>query len=411
MRSPICPESLVVRAFLPSPGADKMDGPREGREWSMSYQQDFADFEGVAYLNASLQAPLPLVSIRAAQEALEWKKRPDRLADNAYFDLPNRIREKAARLITAQPEEIAVTSGASAGLAAVAAGIDWRPGDEVLVGVGEFPAHFSTWLRYQQAGKLQIRVIEPRGRFLAAEDYLAHLGPQTRAISASLVRFDNGARMDYAPLGEACRKFGTALVLDITQFVGSGPLDIRATGATMAVASGYKWMLGPYGSGFFWIAEEWIERLPLGAVYFMALEGAHDFHSMHARPYRAVPGARRWDSPETANFTNLAAFDASLDLIMGVGLETVARYVDSLTGRIVQCLPRDRCLLASPEERERRGPYVCVSSRQPEQTAALYEKVRAANIHVSLRENALRIAPFLYNTTEEVDRLMRVLSA
>jgi selenocysteine lyase/cysteine desulfurase len=400
-----------MRGFRWASGATKIDGQREGRELTTNYQQEFADFEGVAYLNASLQGPLPLVSVRAAKEALQWKLRPDQLGDDAYFDLPNRIREKAARLIAAKPEEIAVTSGASAGLAAVAAGIDWRPGDEVLVGLGEFPAHFSTWLRYQQAGKLRVRVVEPRGRFLCPEDYIARLGPRTRVISASLVRFDNGARMDYAPLGEACRKFGTALALDITQFAGSGPLDIRATGATMAVSSGYKWMLGPYGSGFFWIAEEWIEQLPLGAVYFMALEGAHDFHSMHSRELRAVPGARRWDSPETANFTNLAAYDTSLDLILRIGLDAVAQYVDSLTGKIVACLPRDRCVLASPEERERRGPYVCVSARQPDKTMALHEKVRAANIHVSLRENALRISPHVYNSAEQIDRLMDVLSA
>jgi selenocysteine lyase/cysteine desulfurase len=382
-----------------------------GGEVPADYQSEFASFEGVAYLNASLQGPLPLVSIRAAQEALEWKKRPDLMGDNVYFDLPNRIREKVSRLIAAKPEEIAVTSGASAGLASVAAGIDWKPGDEVLVGRGEFPAHFSTWLRYQQAGKLRMRVVEPRGRFLCAEDYIAHLGPQTRAISASLVRFDNGARMDYAPLGEACRKFGTALVLDVTQIAGSGPLDIRATGATMAVSSGYKWMLGPYGSGFFWIAEEWIERLPLGAVYFMALEGAHDFHNMHSRELRAMPGARRWDSPETANFTNLAAYDASLDLVLKIGLDEISQYVDSLTEKITRCLPRDRCVFASPEERARRGPYVCVSAKKAEETMALYEKVRAANVHVSLRESALRISPHIYNTPEQIERLLHVLSA
>src|SRR6202050_5318592 len=124
-----------------------MDWQREGRELSTNYQQEFADCEGVAYLNASLQAPLPLASIRAAQEALEWKKRPDRLGDNAYFDLPNRIREKAAGLITAKPEEIAVTSGASAGLAAVAAGIDWKSGDARLGGCGAISAHFFPWVR------------------------------------------------------------------------------------------------------------------------------------------------------------------------------------------------------------------------------------------------------------------------
>jgi len=146
------------------------------------YRSEFADFESVAYLNAALQGPMPLAAAREAQAALEWKKRPDRLGDTAYFDLPDRIREKVSRVIGARPDEIAVTSGASAGLASVAAGIDWKPGDEVLVGRGEFPAHFSTWLRYEKAGKLRVRVVEPRGRFITADDYIAQIGPQTRVI-------------------------------------------------------------------------------------------------------------------------------------------------------------------------------------------------------------------------------------
>jgi selenocysteine lyase/cysteine desulfurase len=375
------------------------------------YRSEFADFESVAYLNAALQGPMPLAAAREAQAALEWKKRPDRLGDTAYFDLPDRIREKVSRVIGARPDEIAVTSGASAGLASVAAGIDWKPGDEVLVGRGEFPAHFSTWLRYEKAGKLRVRVVEPRGRFITADDYIAQIGPQTRVISASFVRFDNGARLDSARVGEACRKVGAALLLDITQCAGSMPLDIRELGADMAVCSGYKWLLGPYGAGFFWIASEWIERLPLGAVYFMALEGARDFHALPSEKFQPVPGARRWDSPETANFTNLAAFESSLDLVLRIGLDSVARHVDGLVGELIERLPRDRCMLASPEERSKRGPYVCVSARKREETPVLYEKVRAAQIHVSLRDNALRIAPYLYNTPEEISRLIEVLSA
>lgn len=382
----------------------------EGRTLATDYRSEFADFEGMAYLNAALQGPMPLAAAREAQAALEWKKRPDRLADTAYFDLPDRIREKISRVIGARPDEIAVTSGASSGMASVAAGIDWKPGDEVLVGRGEFPAHFSTWLRYEKAGKLRVRVVEPRGRFITADDYIAHIGPQTRLISASFVRFDNGAKLDSRRVGEACRKVGAALLLDITQCAGSMPLHIRELGADMAVCSGYKWLLGPYGAGFFWIANEWIERLPLGAVYFMALEGARDFHALPSEKFQPVPGARRWDSPETANFTNLAAFDSSLDFLLRIGLDAVARHVDGLVGELIERLPRDHCVLASPEERSKRGPYVCVSARKREQTMALYQKVLAAQIHVSLRENALRIAPYLYNTSEEISRLIGVLS-
>jgi len=376
------------------------------------YRTGFADFEGVTYLNAALQGPLPLVAARAAQEALEWKKHPYRLPDSAYFELPDRIREKVARLIGARPVEIAVTTGASAGLAAVAAAIDWRPGDEVLVGRGEFPAHFSTWLRYEQAGKLRVRVVEPRGSFISADDYIEQIGPHTRVVSASLVRFDNGARLDARRVAQACEKVGAALLLDLSQCTGAVAMNIRDLGASMAVCSGYKWFLGPYGTGFFWVASEWTERLPLGAVYFMALEGAHNFNSMPtAGNLHPAPGARRWDSAETGNFTNLAALDSSLDLVQRIGVEAIQRHIDALVAGLLDRLPDTGCVLASPAERERRGPYVCISARDRRDTPALYEKLRAAQVSVSLRDNALRISPHIYNAPEDISRLLQVLTA
>jgi selenocysteine lyase/cysteine desulfurase len=178
----------------------------------------------------------------------------------------------------------------------------------------------------------------------------------------------------------------------------------------MAVCSGYKWLLGPYGTGFFWIASEWIERLPLGAVYFMALEGARNFHALPMSNLRPSPGARRWDSAETANFTNLAAFDSSLDLILRIGTAAVQRSIDALLGEIIDGLPRTNCVLASPAERERRGPCVCISARDPKDTPALYDKLRAGEVSVSLRENALRVAPHIYNTPEDISRLVKILS-
>jgi len=375
------------------------------------YRSEFSGFEDVAYLNAATQGPIPLRAAHEAQLALGWKMRPYELPDSMYFDLPDRIREKAARVIGAQPDEIAVTTGASAGLAAVAAGIDWQPGDEVLVARGEFPAHFSTWLQYEKAGKLRVRVVEPKGRFISAGDYIAQIGPRTRVVSASLVRFDNGVRPDVARVAEACKKAGAALLLDVTQGAGAVQIQIRELGADMAVCSGYKWLLGPYGAGFFWVSREWTERLPLGSVYFMALEGARNLHALPGENSRPAPGARRWDSAETANFTNLAAFDSSLDLVLRIGVKAIERDIDALVEEIIERLPRSRCALASPEERERRGPYVCASARSPEETTALYEKLRAAQIHVALRGNALRIAPHIYNTPEHISRLMDILSA
>jgi len=379
-------------------------------ELAIDYRKEFADFGDVIYLNVSYQGPLPLTAVRAAEEALKWKMLPFNIPDALHFDLPDRVREKIARIIGAQPDDVAITTGASAGAACVAAGVDWRPGDEVLIGQREFPIHYSSWLPYERAGKLAMRKVSPAGRFITADDYVRAIGPRTRIVSASLVRFNDGARLDAARVAEACHAVGAMLLLDGSQCTGAMPMTVAELGADFIVCSGYKWLLGPYGTGFFWVAPEAGERLTTGPLNFQALEGARNFSDLPAESLRVVPGARRWDAAETANFTNLAALDASLDLVLAAGVDAVACHNQALVGQIIDRLPGSRCVLASPAERERRGPYVCIAGRDPSETAALFEKLQANRIFVSLREGAIRIAPYLYNTPEQISRMMDLLA-
>jgi cysteine desulfurase / selenocysteine lyase len=375
------------------------------------YRREFADFGDAIYMNVSYQGPLPLAAVRAAQEALEWKMLPFRIPDGLHFDLPDRVRTKIAQILGAQPDDVAVTTGASAGAACVAAGIDWHPGDEVLIGQREFPMHYSSWLPYERAGKLAMRVISPSGRFITADDYVRAIGPRTRIVSASLVRFDDGARLDAARLAEVCHAAGAMLLLDASQCAGAMPMTVGELGADFIVCSGYKWLLGPYGTGFFWVAPGSGERLETGPLNYQALEGARNFTGLPVENLRTVPGARRWDAAETANFTNLAALDASLDLVLAAGVDAVACYNHALVSQIIERLPGSRCTLASPAQRERRGPYICIAGRDAGETTALFEKLRANRVFVSLREGSIRIAPYLYNTPEQISRLMDLLSA
>ncbi len=116
------------------------------------WRQEWFEFEDATYLNLAGQSPLPRVSIRAVQAALEAKKFPHHKTDATYFEVPNRIRENIAKLIGGKPEEIALTSGASAGAAAVAYALKWNPGDEVVVAKGEFPLQYTTWFPMKERG-------------------------------------------------------------------------------------------------------------------------------------------------------------------------------------------------------------------------------------------------------------------
>ena len=375
------------------------------------WRSEWFEIEDAAYLNVAGQGPMPRVAIRAAQEALEWKKFPHRMPEKAHFDLPNKIRELLARLIGGRPEEIAVTTGTTCGLAAVAAGLEWEADDEVLIAQGEFPAHFTTFLPLAAVGKLRVKIVKPAGRFLAASDFVAHIGPHTRLVSASLVRFDDAARLDAATVARACHDAGALLLLDAAQCAGAMPIDVAALDADFVACSGYKWLLGPFGSGFFWARSRLIEQMPIGPFYYLAALGPDaNFGALTGQDFSEPRGARRWDSPETASFFNLAPLQASLEFLLRVGVETVWRHNRKLIGEMIARLPLDRCVLASPADAEERGPFVCVTARMREQTPLLFERLREAGVIVSLREGALRIAPHLYNSERDMDRLLTVLA-
>lgn len=382
------------------------------------WREEFYEFDDVAYLDVATQGPLPRCAIRALEAAVEWKKFPHRLPADVYFALPARVRALFARLVGAVPDEIGITTGASQGLAAVASAIDWKPGDEVLVARGEFPAQFCTWAPLEAQGKLKLKVIAPQGRFITPDDFLAHAGPRTRLVCASLVRFDDGSLLDAARLARALAPLGTRLLLDVSQCAGAIPIDLRGLGADFAVCAAYKWLLGPYGTGFVWARRELLKELNTGHFYWMGVEGADDFHALNFGPdpsgaysWRPPSTARRWDAAETGSFIHLAPLEASLEFLLRAGAETVRAHNARLLEPLVERLPRDRCVLASPSEAAARGPYLCLAARTPDKTRQIYERLRAEKICVALRENAVRVAPHLYNTAEDVERILRVLAA
>ena len=371
---------------------------------------EWHEFEGATYLNLAGQSPVPKVGIKALQKAIEWKNSPHTVPDNEYFDLPNRVRVAIAKLIGAHPDEIALTPGASAGTQAVAYGLNWKAGDEVITASGEFPLQYATWKPMEEREGIAAKVVKPSGQFHSAEDFIAALTPKTRLVSVSHVRFDDGSLLDAAKLAAACHAQGALLLLDVSQSCGAVPMGVAQLGADFLVSAGYKWLLGPFGTGFFWCKHEHIAKMRPGPFYWMAAEGVNNFADLATAPPRPANAARRWDAPETANFYNLTALEAGLGLALRAGAATVLEHNHKLIEQLFARLPLDRCVVASPQERSRRGPYGCFQARTPEKTKALYDKLRAQNVITSLREGKIRVSPYLYNTERDIDRLVSVIT-
>jgi cysteine desulfurase / selenocysteine lyase len=375
------------------------------------YRQEWFEIEDATYLNLAAQSPMPKVAHRAVQAAIEWKKNPHHIPDSAYFEVPNRIRASIAKLIGGQPEEIALTTGASPGMSAVAYGLTWKPGDEVLTAKVEFPLQYATWKPMEAREGIIMKVVAPRERFLTADDFIAAMTPKTRMISVSMVRFDNAVLLDAARLAAACHAQGALLLLDVSQCCGGMPLNVAKLGADFLVCAGYKWLLSPYGTGFFWAKNEHTANMRPGPFYWAAAEGAENFSALSCENPRPVPGARRWDMAETSNYFNIAAMDASVQFVLRFGPETVQAHNRKLIDFLFERLPRDRCVPASPLDSAQRGPYGCFTARSPEKTAELYHKLVKEKVITSLREGNIRVSPHLYNTEQDIDRLIAAITA
>jgi selenocysteine lyase/cysteine desulfurase len=211
-------------------------------------------------------------------------------------------------------------------------------------------------------------------------------------------------------VADACHAQGALLLLDVSQSCGAVPLDVNQLGADFAVCAGYKWLLGPHGTGFFWARTEHLEAAPPGPFYWMAQEG-ETFSALNFVDPRPSRSARRWDAAEaTTDFNlNVIAMDASVDFVKRVGPEAVLEHNHRLIDALFDRLP-EQCVAATPRDRNRRGPYGCFRATTAERTAALYEQLRQEKIVVSLRAGSIRVSPHLFNSVDDIDRVIRVVS-
>ena len=373
----------------------------------MSWKSDF-DLGGTTYLNGANHGPLPRVAIDAVNEALEWKRDPSLIDDSIYFTLPNRVRRAAAPFFNCDPEDLAVTTGASAGMSLLAGGLEWKPKDHVVIPAGEFPAVYLPWVALRSSG-VEVTVLPTDGG-LTTGQIVEALRSTTRVVAVGHVNFATGHRLDVEAIGRICRDRGIAFVIDATQSVGSVPFDVRAAGASVVAAAGYKWMLSPYGTGVFYVDPEWVNRLRVPVVNWATVNGSEDFNKMTELDIDFRAGATRWDAPETASFLNCNPMAAALEFLGQIGVEQVFAYTRSLIDRLVDGLPTGFRVESSLADEHRSSICRLVADDQ-ELTRAAYQRCLQAHISVSMRESGLRVSPGVWNSEGDIDRLLQQLNS
>jgi selenocysteine lyase/cysteine desulfurase len=355
-----------------------------------------------AYLDGANHGPMPRRALAAARRALEWKRDPALLDDGEYFAAPDRLRRLAAGLLGCESQQIAVATGASHGISLVACGLDWRPGDRVVIPSGEFPANRLPWLALAELG-VEVSVVDP-------DEIVDSICARTRVVSVGHVNFASGRRLDIDAIGDACHGRGIVFVVDAAQSFGALPLDAIACRATVIAMAGYKWLMSPYGTGLTYVRAGDEERFRLPHFNWATIEGAADFNRLTDLAPRHRPGAIRFDVPETAAFVQTAAMVESLRLLEQVGPEAAFAHSRALIDRLAETLPaayRIESSLSPP----RRSSFVRVVASDARRTIATHVALRRAGVAVSLRESGLRFAPGIWSTPADVDRFVAVLQS
>lgn len=374
---------------------------------------EFAGFAGWAYLNCAYHGPMPRVAEEALAAAVALRRNPAFLYDHYHFSFPDAYRRTIAGLIGCDPAQVALTDSTTRGMMLLAGGLDWRDGDEVVVPRGEFPANRLPWLWLGRRG-VTLRQVDLGAGAGAAGRIEAALSPRTRLVSVSWVGYSDGRRLDLGPISELCRARGVLFAVDGSQGIGGLPFDLAETPCDLVACSGYKWLLGPYGLGFAYLAPDLAERLDPGELNWFSVEGAENFNALAELPLRPRPGAYRFDANEPANFFNVAAGTAAARWLAAIGPAAVEAHCRALHERLIAGLPEAFVPLGGfapgAGAATLRSNILCLRGRDRETTARAFSLLRRRRVAVSSRESFLRVSPHLYNRADDVDRLLEALA-
>lgn len=370
---------------------------------------EFGPFDGRVWMNTAHQGPLPRAARRALEKAADQKQAPHRIPDRSFLELPQRLRSALARLIAGDPSEIVLGNSASWGLHVIAQAFPWRPGDEVAVVATDYPATIYPWLILAQRG-VGIRRLRARGRFPQPDEIIRGLGPRTRLLCVTWVDSYTGYRLDIREVAARCHERNVGLVVNATQAVGAFPVNVRELGIDGLSASGFKWLCGPYATGFAWLSPTLLEILEPIQSYWLAQpdDTTIDLGS-HTEPrLRSDLHARGFDVFGTANFFNFAPWLASLELLLRYGPSALAEHDSGLVGKLMDGL-RDRGFqIVTPFEPASRAAIVSFEGK-PGRAEQTVEQLARAGIDVAARGGHVRVSPHIHNSVADIERLLAEL--
>ena len=365
------------------------------------YRDQFPVTQRLVYLNHAAVTPLCRRAAEAmqhlAQDALEYGS--EHYAK--WMETYQGVRTATARLINAAPSEIAIVKNTSEGVATVAIGISWKPGDIVVAFEEEFPANFYPWKRLEANG---IEV-----RWLSIFDDLEKIDVAckgARMLAISYVQYLSGYRVDLEAIGEICSRHGCLYFVDAIQGMGAFPIDVRAAKIDALAADGHKWLLGPEGCGVLYVRQEVQDEIEPIEFGWTNVAKYYDYSS---RDMALRPDAGRYECG-TLNTIGCYGLRASIDFLLEVGIENTAPAIQALGDRIHEGVTA--LGFETLGKRSAATGAGIVSFRKPGvESQLIVRKLKDANIVTAPRQGWVRAAPHFYIAPDEIDSMLSELKA
>ncbi|KPI27186.1 Cysteine desulfurase [Actinobacteria bacterium OK074] len=392
------------------------------RDFTSCVRREFPALAHKVYLDSACIGVAPLRAVRAVTDLAQGMQYCHAESGTDMHGRLNELRAAArplaARLIGAEPGDIALMESATHGLKTAVESLPLSAGDQVLIPDLEFIQMGVAWQQLKDRG-VTVRTVphDPAGRFGvdAVRDLLT---PDVKVLALSSVQWTNGFRADLAALSELCRTRGVWLVVDAAQHLGALPLDVRRTPVDILVCGGHKWLCSPFGAGFMYLdpaVRPRLRRPPAG--FFAARPPARTWGEAFLRTdltplrdYEFSEDAYAWEIGGTGNYPGAVGLSAALSLFLELRPGRVEAHLRSLTDYLVEGLDRLGLTVVSPREAHHRSGILTFATGSTGTDLSLLGSLLAAGVAVSVRYisgvGGVRVSCHVYNTLRDLDALL-----
>jgi len=315
-----------------------------------------------------------------------------------------RLRRRGEQLLNASPGEVAVIRNTTEGINIVAMGFPWRSGDNVVTLDNEFPTNRFPWMNLSREG-VETRFVQTHNGRVDLNELDDALDERTRILAVSWVGYDTGWRNDVKALAEIAHRHAAYFLLDAIQGLGVFPIDVKQTGVDFLAADGHKWMLGPEGTGLFFLREEHLDLLHPVGIGWNSVNNAADFS---AQEMTLKQTAARYEGG-SYHLGGVAALDASLGLLQSFSVDRIANRLLDLTDKLCRRLEGIGAHVVSCRDGERRSGIVAFDLPGADPLAAK-RGCLGRGVILNARSGHLRISPHAYTNEDDIERLFEALA-